>query len=365
MLDPVIVVRGTDRPNLFLEVVAVEEEKEDERVLRNLLEGGAPDSAPHQLGHVMQGSGIIYTATTRGAQETARWLREWGISAEYYHGQRRKSDRERVQAAFMNGEVRVIVATNAFGLGVDKPDVRFVIHRDVPASVEAYYQEAGRAGRDGDPARCVLVYRTGDLARAAFLAGTSQLTVEDVDRAFSALRAHDGGTLRELQAATELSSAELRRTLQYLKSHGVVAERRGRFRLLTADFDPAAIPLEREEQRRAYERSRLEMMRSYAELRDCRRRYILNYFGEEPDWQHCEHCDVDLQQRYATRRTSAESTHEFSVNDTVEHVSLGRGVVQRVTSDTLTVLFDEAGYKTLGVDIIQEQALLSKADAAA
>ena len=183
MRDPEIVVRGTDRPNLFFEVRRVEAEHDDRRVLEGLLLGEQDEYPPEtadRLRTVMQGSGIIYTATTRAAKETAQWLQAWGIAADYYHGQRRKADRERVQEAFMADDTRVIVATNAFGLGVDKPDVRFVIHRDVPSSVEAYYQEAGRAGRDGEFARCTIIYRPGDLGRAAFLSGSGELTREEV-----------------------------------------------------------------------------------------------------------------------------------------------------------------------------------------
>jgi ATP-dependent DNA helicase RecQ len=345
--QPEVVVRGTDRPNLFLDVVRVEEEREDRRVLQEMLGGADP---------LMQGSGIIYTATTRAATDTAAWLREWGIPADVYHGQRRKRDREQVQEAFMSGDLRVIAATNAFGLGVDKPDVRFVVHRDIPASLEAYYQEAGRAGRDGEPARCTLIYRPGDLGQAAFLAGGGELTREEVVRAREGLVRTGGGSLRELQAACGLGRADLARLIEILVEEGLADQRRGRVRLRVADFDPEQVPLEREAHRRAYERSRLDMMRTYAELRDCRRRYLLNYFGEEPDWQRCGNCDVCL-------RSNADAPlveGPYGVNDRVVHPSLGEGVVQRVAADTVTILFDQAGYKTLGLDVVEEQDLLHK-----
>ena len=288
MRDPLVLVRGTDRPNLFLDVTRVEEENQDRRILQQLFE--SDDQA-------MRGSGIIYVGTTRAAYQTARWLTGWGIAAEFYHGQRKKSDRERVQDAFMSGKVRVIAATNAFGMGVDKPDVRFVVHRDIPASLETYYQEAGRAGRDGQPARCTLIYRPGDLGRAAFLAGV-------------------GGHTRDEHHADEE---------------------------------------EKEARRRAYDRSRLEMMRAYAELRECRRRYILNYFGEEPEWVRCGNCDVDLSHPSAR---SSVARGPFAPGERVAHRSLGDGVVEHVTADAVTVLFDEAGYKTLDLELVMGQDLL-------
>jgi ATP-dependent DNA helicase RecQ len=353
MNQPLLVVRGTDRPNLFFEVTRVEEEREDRAVLRDLFFPESESSSVLSL----DGSGIVYTATTRAAQDTAEWLREWGITAEHYHGRLAKAARESVQTRFMDGETRVIVATNAFGLGVDKPDVRFVIHRDVPASVEAYYQEAGRAGRDGELARCVLIYRQGDLGRAAFLAATGQLTLDDLQRARAALTA-GLGTIRQLQTASGLARAELQRLLELLEAEGIVRVRQGRVRLLQPDFDPESISLEREAQRRAYERSRLDMMRGYAELRECRRRYLLNYFGEEPEWERCGHCDVDV--LHPGRQRSTGQPRPFAVDDRVQHVSLGDGVVQRITDDTVTVLFEHAGYKMLGLDLIAEQQLLQK-----
>jgi ATP-dependent DNA helicase RecQ len=360
MQTPHVLVRDTDRPNLFLEVVRVEEERQDRTILRQLFDGELAPGLPESLRELMHGPGIIYAATTRAAQETAEWLQEWGINADYYHGRRTKADRERVQAAFMDGHVRVITATNAFGLGVDKRDVRCVIHRDIAPTLEAYYQEAGRAGRDGELARCVLIYRVGDLGRAAFLSAGSQLSAEDIARGREGLLALRTGTLRDLQSATGLGKADLVRMLELLESEGIVGRRRGRFRVLVDDFDASAVSLEREERRRAYERSRLEMMRAYAELRECRRRYILNYFGEDLESERCERCDVDL-----TRPTTAESIQPepsslFAINDKVMHITLGEGIVQRVTHDTVSILFDKVGYKTLGIDIIEEQHLLEK-----
>jgi ATP-dependent DNA helicase RecQ len=354
MREPLVVVHGTDRPNLFLDVVRVEEETQDKRVLQQLL---CEDDDP-----AFQGSGIVYCATTRATQETAGWLTEWGIEAEHYHGQRKKADRERVQDAFMSGAVRVIVATNAFGMGVDKPDVRFVIHRDIPPSLEGYYQEAGRAGRDGEPSRCVLIYRPGDLGRAAFLAGGGQLTREDVVQAHAGLVRLGGAsaTTGELQEATGLGRADLTRLVEILRAEGIAENRRGRIRLRVPDFDPQAIRLDGEEHRHAYERSRIDMMRTYAELRECRRRYLLNYFGEEPDWRRCERCDVDLARTANTDVTDqVEQAGPFAIDDRVVHPSLGEGTVQRITADALTVLFDKAGYKTLDPAIVQEQGLLA------
>ena len=361
MRDPHVVVRGIDRPNLFFEVRRVESEDEDRRVLqRLLLDEGAeyPPGLADELAQSMRGSGIIYTATTAAARKTAEWLRGWGIAADYYHGRRRKADRTRVQDAFMSGELRVIAATNAFGLGVDKPDVRFVIHRDVPGSIEAYYQEAGRAGRDGAFARCTLIYRPGDIGRAAFLSSGGYLTRDEVRRAWPGLLAHPNGTRRDLEAATGLSKADLTRLLAVLARENITAERRGRIRLLEPDFDPDMVSLEDEDRRRTYERSRVDMMRAYAEMTGCRRRYILNYFAEEYEKELCDFCD-NCEAGIAVQRDARDEP--FAVNSRVAHPEWGAGQVMRYEGDTILVLFDDVGYKNLALDIVRERGLLEPA----
>jgi ATP-dependent DNA helicase RecQ len=362
MRNPRVIARDTDRPNLFLEVVRVEEERQHRTVLQHLFDGHLEPGLPELLGDLVLGPGIVYTATTHAAEEVAEWLRQWGIAADSYHGRRPKRERDQVQAAFMAGTLRVIAATNAFGMGIDKPDVRFVVHRDIPPSLEAYYQQAGRAGRDGKPARCVLIYHVGDLGRAGFLAGAGQLKREDVVCARQALLQHRAGTRDELQAATGLGEGNLVRVLELLEDEGIVGQAAdGIYRLQIDDFDPATIPLEREEARHAYERSRLDMMRAYAELRECRRRYILNYFGEDTEWQRCGHCDVDLMHAASSSASSAAAPAGlFAVNDRVRHVTLGPGLVERVTSDSVSVLFERFGYKTLSLDLVAQGHLLVK-----
>jgi ATP-dependent DNA helicase RecQ len=371
MRKPLLVAKGSDRPNLFLEVYRVEAEIEDRQILERLLrepEGAAAYSPPlgDDLAAAMQGSGIIYTATTKAAEETAAWLQEWGIAADYYHGQQPAADRERVQEAFMAGEVRVIAATNAFGLGVDKPDVRFVIHRDVPGSLEGYYQEAGRAGRDGALARCSLIYRPADLGRAAALSGGGHLTQEDVAQGRAGLLARREGTLRELETATGLSLGDLARLITLLKREQIVDDAEGRVRLRVPDFDPEQISLKEEEYRRAYEKSRRDMMRAYAELPpdECRRCFVLNYFGEELPGCRCDHCDHDARRAGDAAPPATDSPPAdapFARGEAVIHATWGAGVVQRVTDDSVTVLFDTAGYKTLVTALVEEQGLLKPA----
>src|SRR5437660_6726534 len=120
--------------------------------------------------HERGGSGIVYVATRKAATQLARLLRDRNIAAQAYHGGLPTPERHQIQEQFMQGELDVVVATNAFGMGVDKAEIRFVLHYDHPASMEAYAQEAGRAGRDGKEAYAILLYTSQTQRTARFLA---------------------------------------------------------------------------------------------------------------------------------------------------------------------------------------------------
>jgi ATP-dependent DNA helicase RecQ len=347
--DPNVLVRGFDRPNIHLAVERFHGEHGVDRKLRALLD--AVDAA--------EKPGIVYVATRREAEELAESLCERGVTAASYHAGMRTNQRDGVQERFMDGDLEVVVATTAFGMGIDKADVRWVFHSEVSESVDAYYQEIGRSGRDGEPARAVLFYRSEDLGLRRFFAGTGHVEVDEIARVLERIR-HGTVEPAALQEELDLPETKLATALARLEEAGAIAILpSGAVEALEAAEDTAAAvraAAEAEEKRRTFDRSRVDMMRGYAETDDCRRAFILSYFGEPfaPPCGRCDNCEAGLSE-------VPPIDVPFPVGTRVMHGSWGTGVIQRYDDDAIVVLFDEVGYKTLALAVVRERGLLEPA----
>jgi ATP-dependent DNA helicase RecQ len=346
--DPAVVIRGFDRPNIRL---AVQRHHDDERKLRALREHVAAAAPP----------GIVYVATRRAAEELASQLEADGLRAAAYHGGMRSADRDDAQQRFMGDELDVVVATTAFGMGVDKSGVRWVVHAEISESLDSYYQEIGRGGRDGEPADAVLFYRAEDLGLRRFFAGGGQVDVAEIGTVLHAVAEADEPVAPgELRAATDLSETKLATALSRLEEVGAIELLPDGEVAQASDPPPTAEAIEAaavaEEKRRSFDRSRVDMMRGYAETSGCRRAFVLSYFGEPFD-PPCGNCDNCLE----GRAEAAPDDVPFAVGSRVAHEGWGEGVVQRYDEAAVVVLFDEVGYKTLAVDVVLERALLRAA----
>ena len=347
--DPVVLVRGFDRPNIRLAVERFHGERGGERKLRALQD--AIEAAPPP--------GIVYVATRRQAEELAASLCERGVRGASYHAGMRAAERDAVQERFMEGDLDVVAATTAFGMGIDKADVRWVFHGEVSESLDAYYQELGRAGRDGEPAQARLFYRQEDLGLRRFFSGTGHVEVDEIAQVLEAVR-EGPDTVDPAALGTELSETKLATALARLEEAGAVEILpSGDVRAAERADDPAEAVLAAavaEEKRRVFDRSRVDMMRGYAEADGCRREFLLSYFGEpfEPPCGHCDNCE-------AGRGGAAGGDVPFAVGSRVAHGQWGEGVVQRYDDAAVVVLFDDVGYKTLALDVLLERGLLEPA----
>jgi ATP-dependent DNA helicase RecQ len=284
--NPRVVVTGFDRPNIHLSVRGLTGENLKQRMLLQLVK---------ELGS----SGIVYVATRRHAEDVARELCRAGFRAGAYHAGLKRDEREQRQSEFMTGRFDVMVATNAFGMGIDKPDVRFVVHYDVSESLDAYYQEVGRAGRDGEPARAVLFFSERDLNLRRFFAGAGKLANEEVERVVAALNRASGELeTKALSSEATLPAGRLSRALARLEDAGVIErELSGMVRLLGRARDVrrrVSSAVEAQEALRESNQRRIEEMRTYARTRTCRRAQLLSHFGEElgPPCTGCDNCDL-------------------------------------------------------------------------
>ncbi|GAA2126671.1 RecQ family ATP-dependent DNA helicase [Kitasatospora saccharophila] len=378
MRDVREVVTGFDRPNIHLEVVPFQDAAVKKRAV---VERAAAEPKP----------GLVYAATRREAQEFAAELGQLGFDAAAYHAGLPAAERADVHDRFLAGGLDVVVATSAFGMGIDKPNVRFVLHASVPGSLDAYYQEIGRAGRDGEPARAILAYRPQDLGLQRFFAA-GRPDPDTVTRVASTLADHDGPVHPgDLRAETGLTASRLTAVVNLLEQVGAVATTEDGDLTPTGDADPADTAREAVELGDAHqqlERSRVDMMRGYAESTGCRRRFLLGYFGQpqeatgEDGCGSCDRCEAaELSQQGPVGGPavlagtggplpgpsapdddpagSAGDRHPFRPGALVRHQHWGEGAVMNEEDRHLTVLFDSVGYRTLSLDVVRENNLLT------
>ena len=344
------IVKGFDRPNLQYEARKADKEAHKLKILQSLFTGPL----------ALEGTGIVYTATIKNALEVQKYLNDTlGVASEVYHSKLHKEDRTRVHNRFMDESIRAVVATNAFGLGIDKPNIRFVVHYDLPGSLEAYTQEAGRAGRDGLKSRCILIYRMSDTRVQNYFLTGKYPDIEEVQRVFGTIEVfgdqEHGVSMTDLRKILQLPLTKLKVILALLKKSGYVeSTARSAYGLTEAvrKNRELVLSLANYETKKSYDQSKLAMMLQYAECTSCRRRFILNYFGEDFEVANCGTCDncIKTPQRAiegVTASPLSRSEGGFKIADVVTHRKFGSGTIERVEKDLVTVLFPNVGYKTL------------------
>jgi ATP-dependent DNA helicase RecQ len=344
--DPHVVVQGFDRPNIDLQVERFQDddEKREAVVLR-----AAAESKP----------GLVYAATRKDAERYAAELSAFGLRAAAYHAGLKAAERRATHDAFLAGELDVVTATTAFGMGIDKADVRFVLHAQVADSLDSYYQEVGRAGRDGEPARAVLFYREEDLGLRRFFA-SGLPKQQDLQRVATLVGLHDGAVeVTDLKQASGFGPTKLASLVNLLEQVGAVQPvDGGRLDVGPDIVDPARAAqaaAEAAADRQRLTRSRVDMMRGYADTQGCRRQFLLAYFGEayEPPCGACDACRAGR-----VEAAPPPATSSFPVNSQVVHAEWGEGVVMSTDGDQLTVLFESVGYKTLLEAAVADNGLL-------
>lgn len=345
-----VVRTGTYRPNLHYRVELCEDEAGKLERLRQLI-----DAEP--------GAGIVYTATVKAAETVHAALHAAGFEAGLYHGRLPVRQRNAVQERFMGGACRLMVATNAFGLGIDRPDLRFVVHYQMPSGLDAYYQESGRAGRDGEAARCTLLFLRADRAVQQFFLANRYPAEEEMAALYDALgRVPTAGaawTVEALAAVLDRPRAKLQVGVQLLRRQRILAQHRnGALRLLRGGLDAAALHAlgASYADKRAEDRALLEQMVFYAQTGWCRWRVLLEHFGAMPaGFDRCGHCDNCIRlarHLHATADSPASDTGDepasaatkerppaFAVNDEVRVRRYGRGRVVAAHAESVDVEF--------------------------
>lgn len=314
MPDAKRIVTGFNRPNLSFEVVYAADEAAKQQVLVEQLQ----DMGRHHL----NGTAIIYVGTRREAEEVAEFVATTvGVTTRSYHAGLPPEQRTAIQDTFLTGTLPVVVATNAFGMGIDRPDVRLVIHYTVPGTLEAYYQEAGRAGRDGQPARAVLLYAPQDRLLQQWFIEKGMLSFDDLRQLYQVLSRSNQAklhmSLEHLAQMARLDAMKARMGLAHLERAHVIqqaGDEGGQMHISLAPWDANAVAaiaetLERYAQHRQHQ---LDQMTDYAEADGCRRRILLNYFSDNSPADAARCCDNCLARASQVSSSVRHDVHTLS-----------------------------------------------------
>jgi len=360
---------GIYRDNLRYEVLRVTNELEKREALARVM-------------RETEGTGIVYCATVKAVEALAELFRGSDFDVRPYHGKLPASERRENQDLFMAGGLKALVATNAFGMGIDKPDIRFVVHYQMPGSIEAYYQESGRAGRDGEEARCTLLFHLDDRRTQLFFLGGRYPKADDLAAVCDALRSlgadSEAVPLAPVQeAANGVAKTKTRVALSLLKEAGVVRETRGvRFRLLRPEV--AREEVERVAgayaERGEADREKLERVMLYGQSAECRWKLLHEYFGEafeqEAGCGHCDNCLHPLAEQLGLTAPPALSAPaapadapppapkrrkavELAEGDAVRLPKYGRGRVLSLDGDKVSVRFPDGETRTFKREFVR------------
>lgn len=356
-----VINTGIYRPNLHYRVIQVTNVEEKYAEAKRLVKETA-------------GVGIVYAATVKAAEELYQLLEEAGESVTLYHGQLRAAERKANQDLFMEGGRRVMVATNAFGMGIDKPDTRFVIHLQIPANLEAYYQESGRAGRDGKDAECTLLFLQDDKRVQQFFLVKHYPSANDLKAVYEAVRelAEDGPvTTERVEEKVGEHESQIKVCLKLLKDGKLLRQNRKLEYLVTNSdakhevFEGLAEVYVHKQER---DREALEQMVGYAVSGFCRWKLLLDYFEDEiPGFEKCGSCDNCLNppalalEDIEIHDDEFEHVHDehepftpaYEVGARVKVHKYDEGVVVAVAGDQVTIEFPGQEKRTFLAEYVE------------
>jgi ATP-dependent DNA helicase RecQ len=346
-----VINTGIYRPNLHYRVVQVTNTAEKvEQALR--------------LVHNTAGKGIVYAATVKVAEEIYHLLQAQGESVTIYHGKLPAGERRANQDLFMNDERRVIVATNAFGMGIDKPDTRFVVHLQIPGNLEAYYQESGRAGRDGEDAECTLLFLQDDKRVQQFFLVKHYPSADEIRGVYEAVRklaeAETATPERIDEVAGHMAGPNLKICLKLLKDAKLLRQNRKLAYALTANAPKGGIfeaMAEVYRKKQDHDKEALEQMVSYAVSGFCRWKLLFDYFGDEVEgFEKCCKCDncanppaavlteeIEIRDDEFFHEPAAQPdpASTFEAGAHVKVPKYGEGVVLAVAGEQVTIDFPD------------------------